>query len=344
MRPPFIGHYTDFLDEDCAHYPDSTELLSIGSAVGKKLGLVKIGIHIETLPPGRRTSYPHAESEEEEFAFVIDGTPDVWIDGELHRLRPGDFVAFPSGTGIAHTFMNNTTQTARLLVGGEATKVTNKIVYPLNDERNLVLKTQESLWENAPERTLGTHNGLPDVPKPDVWTLPDIETERLILREIRESDIPHIYAYASNPNVAYFVTWDAHKSLEETKTFYKFVKVSYLTRIPRFAVCLKENPDVMIGEVIGFWASQPNKVMEMGVVLHEDYWGRGIMTEALKELAKFIWENYDVNRIQAQCKKENIRSFKMLTKVGMTYEGRLNKIFYSKGQSWDMDMFSIVKS
>nr|MBA2404737.1 cupin domain-containing protein [Bdellovibrionales bacterium] len=102
-RPSFIGHYLDFLDDDDAHYPGSDELLSIGSAVGKKLGLKKIGIHIETLLPGRRTSWPHAESEEEEFGFVIEGNPDVWIDGTLHALKPGDFVAFPSGTGIAHT-------------------------------------------------------------------------------------------------------------------------------------------------------------------------------------------------------------------------------------------------
>lgn len=146
MRPSFIGHYTEFLDDDSSSYPGSSELLSIGSAVGKKLGLQRIGVHIETLLPGRRTSYPHAESDEEEFAYVIEGNPHVWINGDLHPLRPGDFVAFPAGTGITHTFINNAATPAVLLVGGEARKDSNRIIYPL-DEVNLVRKTQERLWK-----------------------------------------------------------------------------------------------------------------------------------------------------------------------------------------------------
>ncbi len=86
------------------------------------LGLTKLGIHHELLPPGRRTSFPHAESAAEEFVYVIEGMPDAWIDGELVRLAPGDGVGFPAGTGIAHSFLNNTDQTVRLLVVGEPNK------------------------------------------------------------------------------------------------------------------------------------------------------------------------------------------------------------------------------
>jgi len=161
-RPEFIKNYKDLMDEDTATYPGSTELLCQGSPVGKKLGLKKIGIHIETLHPVRRTSWPHAESEEEEFANVIEGYPQAWIDGEVYDLSPGDFVAFPSGTGIAHTFINNTDQVVLMLVGGEATKKENKIYYPLNPERNEEMKKQGVFWDNHPERKLGTHDGLPD--------------------------------------------------------------------------------------------------------------------------------------------------------------------------------------
>ena len=65
---------------------------------------------------------PHAESAEEEFVYVLEGTPDVWIDGELFRLAPGDGVGFPAGTGIAHSFLNNTDEPVRLIVVGEAPK------------------------------------------------------------------------------------------------------------------------------------------------------------------------------------------------------------------------------
>lgn len=160
-RPDFIGHWADhFISEDWS-YPGSTEPMGRGSPVGRKLGLKKIGIHIEMLESGRRTSWPHAERDEEEFVYVIQGTPDAWIDGVLYRLYPGDFVAFPAGTGIAHTFINNTPSTCQLLVGGEAGQEGNKIHYPLHPERNLEMKGKGRWWEDVPARELGPHDGLP---------------------------------------------------------------------------------------------------------------------------------------------------------------------------------------
>lgn len=161
-RPDFIGNYRDFVGADDSKYPGSNELLSIGSPVGRALGLTRIGVHIETLPPGRRTSWPHAESDEEEFIFVLEGTPDVWIDGELYPLCPGDFVALPCGTGIAHTVLNNSDATVRLLVGGEASKKSNRIVYPMHPRRNEECRARGWLWQDPPARELGGHDGLPD--------------------------------------------------------------------------------------------------------------------------------------------------------------------------------------
>jgi uncharacterized cupin superfamily protein len=159
-RPDCIRHFSEIAKPDNDHYPDSEELLGIGSPFGKALGLTRLGIHHVLLPPGRRTSYPHAESDEEEFAYVIEGNPDVWLDGVLHRLSPGEAVGFPAGTGIAHTFINNTATPVRLLVVGEANKSHNRIVYPVNPERKDQLK--EIWWADAPSRPIGPHNGLPD--------------------------------------------------------------------------------------------------------------------------------------------------------------------------------------
>ncbi len=57
--------------------------MSMGAALGAHLGLKSLGIHHMRLEPGRRTSLPHAESLEEEFAYVLSGQPDVWLDGVL---------------------------------------------------------------------------------------------------------------------------------------------------------------------------------------------------------------------------------------------------------------------
>lgn len=155
-RPSCIAHWMQIERGDDSHYEGDDELMSIGASFGRHFGLTRLGIHHERLLPGRRTSYPHAESAEEEFVYVIAGTPDAWIDGELHRLRPGDAVGFPAGTGLCHSFLNNTSREVRLLVIGEATRPENRIYYPRNPEQ----ATRKNWWCDPPPRAMGDHDGL----------------------------------------------------------------------------------------------------------------------------------------------------------------------------------------
>jgi uncharacterized cupin superfamily protein len=157
-RPSSIAHWATIEAADDSHYEGDDELMSIGAPFGRHLGLTRIGIHHERLLPGRRTSYPHAESAEEEFVYVIAGTPDVWLDGELHRLQPGDAVGFPAGTGLCHSFLNNTAREVRLLVVGEARKPENRVFYPRNPEQ----ARRQDWWNDPPPRAMAGHDGLTD--------------------------------------------------------------------------------------------------------------------------------------------------------------------------------------
>lgn len=155
---PAIAHWTEIEGPDDSHYDGDDELMSIGASFGRHFDLSRLGIHHERLPPGRRTSYPHAESLEEEFVYVLEGTPDVWLDGTLYRLRPGDGVGFPAGTGLAHSFLNNTETEVRLLVVGER-RQGNRIFYAVNPEQR---ERRNDWWDDAPERPFGPHDGLTD--------------------------------------------------------------------------------------------------------------------------------------------------------------------------------------
>jgi uncharacterized cupin superfamily protein len=157
-RPEFIRHWTELERPEATSYRGSSELLSIGAPLGRALGLKRLGVHHERLLPGRRTSYPHAESAEEELVFVLEGNPEVWIDGYLYALKPGDCVAFPSGTGISHTFINNSDCEVRLLVVGETDVPNAKVYYPVNQQYEA---TREDRWVDPPRRLLGPHDGRP---------------------------------------------------------------------------------------------------------------------------------------------------------------------------------------
>ena len=112
---------------------------------------------------GCRTSWPHAEADEEEFIYVLKGEPDLWLDGHVRRLKPGDGVGFPAGTGIAHTLINNTGSDVRLLVVGEANRERSRIDYPMHPQRNEQIGTR--FWKDKPTQKMGPHNGRPDKPR-----------------------------------------------------------------------------------------------------------------------------------------------------------------------------------
>ncbi len=159
-RHPAITRWSEIEDPAPGPFRGTDEPMSFGAAFGQHFGLQAIGLHRMRLTPGQRTSLPHAESIEDEFVYVIEGRPDVWLDGVLHRLTPGDGVGFPAGTGLAHSFLNNSDTEVSLLVVGDADRAENRIVYPVNLER----KTwRDDWWHDAPKRTLGPHDGTPDL-------------------------------------------------------------------------------------------------------------------------------------------------------------------------------------
>jgi len=159
-RPPFIVSTVD-VHEEIHRYPNSDEPMGPSRAIGRAAGLMKIGLHVQRVPPGHRISWPHAESREEEFVYVLEGEVDAWIDGALHRMEAGDLCAFPSGTGICHTVLNNGAREAMLLVGGEANKADNRIFYPLHPQRRGDMPWSR-WWDDIPARPQGSHDGKPD--------------------------------------------------------------------------------------------------------------------------------------------------------------------------------------
>jgi len=156
-RPPEIVRWEALEGPDWT-YKGSDEPMCRDADYGQHFGFRTLRIHHVRLEPGRRTSFPHAESREDEFVYVIHGTPDVWLDGHLHRLQPGDAVGFPAGTGLAHTFLNNTDSQVRLIVAGDRPIADNRITYPMNPEQRPL---RADWWDDAPTRPLGPHDGRP---------------------------------------------------------------------------------------------------------------------------------------------------------------------------------------
>jgi len=150
---PFVGSVGELENEH-----GEGEYRYLAAPLGRALGLVHFGVNHETIFPGGRSSLPHAHSEDEEFVFVVEGRPSLWIDGHLVDLSEGDAVAFPAGTGIAHSFVNNSDAPVKLLIVGEH-GADDRVTYPVNPEVR-----HPRPWKDAPTGSLGPHDGSPDDP------------------------------------------------------------------------------------------------------------------------------------------------------------------------------------
>lgn len=172
---------------------------------------------------------------------------------------------------------------------------------------------------------------------------PQLETERTILRKLTLDDVEAIFDYCSREEVAQFVTWDVHKSLDDSKNFIHFAFERYANnQVAPWGIVLKEN-NQLIGTADFVWWQEQHKTAEIGYVLSSDYWGKGLMPEVVNKIIEFGFEQMDLVRIQALCLVENEASERVMQKVGMEYEGILRKRMFMKGKHRDLKIYSIVK-
>ena len=82
---------------------------------------------------------------------------------------------------------------------------------------------------------------------------------------------------------------------------------------------------------------------ELGYYIAEEYWGKGIMTEAVKQICAYVFANSDIIRIYAEPFAYNIASCRVLEKVGFQYEGTLRSNAVKNSKVIDMKMYSLLK-
>ena len=82
---------------------------------------------------------------------------------------------------------------------------------------------------------------------------------------------------------------------------------------------------------------------ELGYYIAEEYWGKGIMTEAVKQICEYVFANSDIIRIYAEPFAYNIASCRVLEKAGFQYEGTLRSNAVKNSKVIDMKMYSLLK-
>jgi len=170
-----------------------------------------------------------------------------------------------------------------------------------------------------------------------------LETERLILKMYTMDDAEDLYEYAKNPNVGPPAGWAPHKDVDESR---EIIRTLFMPA-EAWTIRLK-NGD---GKAIGTISLEPDKyrpesnTREMGYSLAEDQWGKGIMTEAAKEVLRFAFMEMGLDQVGICTSENNKRSQRIIEKCGYKYEGTIRRAYkVFDGTCRDSMVFSILKS
>ena len=142
-----------------------------------------------------------------------------------------------------------------------------------------------------------------------------IETERLILRPFREDDAEAIFSgWANDPEVTRYLTWNPHRSLEDTKA----ILSCWLSEESPFRFGIERKED---GKLIGSIdvAKFEESVPEIGYCLSRSAWGNGYMTEACLAFRDYL-VSVGYPEIILTAVKENHHSIRVFQKCGFVYE------------------------
>ncbi len=85
------------------------------------------------------------------------------------------------------------------------------------------------------------------------------------------------------------------------------------------------------------------RTAELGYYLAEEYWGKGIMTEAVKQACKYVFDNSDILRIYAEPFAYNTASCRVLEKAGFRFEGLMRANAIKSGKVLDMKLYAMTK-
>jgi len=172
--------------------------------------------------------------------------------------------------------------------------------------------------------------------------LPRLETARTFLRRLSVEDADDMFAYARDPEVARYVSWEAHECIEHTVGYLMQVEEAYCGGGHLdWGIVLKESGR-LIG-TCGFPAlHREHDAAELGYALSREHWGRGLATECARAVLDHGFDRLDLNRIEAFCIPGNAASARVLVKLGMTREGLLRERVLAGGSHRDVHVYSLL--
>ena len=172
---------------------------------------------------------------------------------------------------------------------------------------------------------------------------PIIKTERLLLRQFVDSDIENVFKGLSHPDIIkyYGVSFETLESTKEQMTFFADLEKNE-TGI-WWAVCSADNKTFYGAGGLNS-LSKEHKKAEIGFWLISEFWGDGIMKEAMPLICNYGFNSLGLHRIEGLVETENKNCKKAMAKLDFQHEGTMKDCEIKNGAYISLDIFAKVKT
>jgi [ribosomal protein S5]-alanine N-acetyltransferase len=172
---------------------------------------------------------------------------------------------------------------------------------------------------------------------------PILTTERLILRPVTEGDVSAIFALRSDPEVMRFVCRPLVQNEAEAKVWFDRIDQSLQANEGiNWAICWKNDPK-MFGSMALWRFDKENYRAELGYMIPPQYWGQGIISEALAAVIPYAFNDLKLHSLEGQIDPRNAASGRVLEKQGFRQEAYFRENLHYNGEFLDTAVFSLLE-
>lgn len=171
-----------------------------------------------------------------------------------------------------------------------------------------------------------------------------IDTERLVLRELKDADFNDVHEYASDPEVSRLEFWGPNSPEITRKVVQSWLSQQQVW--PRDEVNLGvelRSQHKLIGVVTLRLKQDANRSADFGYAFNRSYWNQGYATEAVRALIDASFRKLNVHRVWAGCDTRNVGSYRVMEKLGMRREAHFQKDVWQKGEWRDSYRYAVLR-
>ena len=171
---------------------------------------------------------------------------------------------------------------------------------------------------------------------------PTLTTERLVLRKFEKTDAPEVFRFRGDEKVAQYIARPVMKAMEEAEMYIeKMRKGAEENEFVQWGMTLKETNKI-IGSICLWNIQKEHYRADVGYEMHSHFWGKGIMSEALKAVIDYGFNTMKLHSIAAWVDPANIASIKLLERNNFVKEAYFKESYYLKGNFVDSVVYSLL--